>query len=208
MRTATVIEFPKSQSFRKTLQDKAQDRKAALILSLASVLITTVFLNQWLAAGSDSAANGGNSRNIASFEPNTFAKDIKWEHSLAKELATDKAAIAGNLAESPTLRDELIFGFLEGRYGMKLAQGRIESLEFIDAQAGEQPMAISDKAEFLTKYADAFGIKYTEVSRAQNSGPQETYSLINDSKQIIGQAHFTVDDQGRVQQISFVPSSL
>ncbi|XGC81814.1 hypothetical protein ACES2L_04880 [Bdellovibrio bacteriovorus] len=204
MRTATVIEFPKSQSFRKTLQDKAQDRKAALVLSLASVLITTVFLNQWISAGTDSSLAEGGSRNIASFEPNAFAKDIKWEHSLAKELAADKNKLTGSLAESPTVRDELIFGFLEGRYGMKLAQGRIETLEFIDAQAGEQPMAISDKVEFLNKYADAIGLKYAEVSRvAQNSGPEEVYSLINDEKQIIGHARFTVDEQGRVQQIAF-----
>lgn len=203
MGNAQVIEFPKSQSVRKRLQDKAQEQKAVLILSIASVLIVTVFLNQWLVQGPDSLGSGGN-RNVASFEPVAFAKDVKWEHDLAKRLASDKSLISAALAESPTLRDELIFGYLEGKYGMKLAQGRIESLEFIDAQAGEQPTSISDKADFLMKYSEAFGMNYSEVSRTQGpSDSEEVYSLIGSNKEIIGKAHFVKDDQGRVQAINF-----
>lgn len=203
MRNAKVIEFPKAQSARKRLQDKAQEQKAVLILSIASVLIMTVFLNQWLMQGPDSSLTSGGSRNVASFQPATFAKDVKWEHDLAKKLASDKSTLSASLAEAPTLRDELIFGYLEGKYGMKLAQGRIESLEFIDAQAGEHPMAINDKAEFLAKYSEAFGLNYAEVSLVQKTDSEQVYSLIDSSKQIIGKAYFMTDDQGRVSEIKF-----
>ncbi len=203
MRNAKVIEFPKAQSVRKRLQDKAQEQKAVLILSIASVLIMTVFLNQWLMQGPDSSLTSGGSRNVASFQPATFAKDVKWEHDLAKKLASDKSTLSASLAEAPTLRDELIFGYLEGKYGMKLAQGRIESLEFIDAQAGEHPMMINDKAEFLAKYSEAFGLNYAEVSLVQKTDSEQVYSLIDSSKQIIGKAHFVIDDQGRVSEIKF-----
>lgn len=203
MRNAKVIEFPKAQSVRKRLQDKAQEQKAVLILSIASVLIMTVFLNQWLMQGPDSSLTSGGSRNVASFQPATFAKDVKWEHDLAKKLASDKSTLSASLAEAPTLRDELIFGYLEGKYGMKLAQGRIESLEFIDAQAGEHPMMINDKAEFLAKYSEAFGLNYAEVSLVQKTDSEQVYSLIDSSKQIIGKAYFVIDDQGRVSEIKF-----
>lgn len=203
MRNAQVIEFPKAQSVRKRLQDKAQEQKSVLILSIASVLIMTVFLNQWLAQGPDSGLAAGNNRNIASFEPTTFTKDIKWEQELAKKLAADKSASITKIAEAPTLRDELIFGFLEGKYGMKLSKGKIESLEFIDAQAGEQPMSISDKSDFLMKYSEAFGQSYSEVSLAQGTANEQVYSLINNSKEIVGKATFTLDEQGRVQSLRF-----
>lgn len=203
MRNANVIEFPKGQSMKKRLQDKVQEQKAVLVLSIASVLIMTVFFNQWLVQGSKNDLTNNGNRNVASFEPAAFAKDVKWEHDLAKRLAQDKSALTSNLAEAPTIRDELIFGFLEGKYGMKLAQGRIESLEFIDAQAGEHPMEISDKAEFLMKYAEAFGRNYEEVSLAQNASGEEVYSLISSSKEIVGKAHFVTDDQGRVASINF-----
>lgn len=202
MRDATVIEFPKAQSIRKRLQDKAQEQKAVLILSIASVLIMTVFLNQWLASGSDSSHALQGDRNVASADPN-FAKDIKWEHELAKKLASDNSELSASLAETPTLRDELIFGFLEGKYGMKLSQGRIERLEFIDAQAGEQPMDISDKLQFLSKYSEAFGVNFDQASLSKKTNGEQIYTLIDASKEIVGQARFVMDENGRVQTISF-----
>lgn len=204
MRNANVIEFPKAQSIRKRMQDKAQEQKAVVILSIASVLLMTVFLNQWLVRSPDQGLVTDGNRGVASFEPSSFAKDVKWEHDLAKRMASEKALTAASLAESPTLRDDLVFGFLEGKYGMKLAQGRIQSLEFIDAQAGDQPLKIEDKAEFLRKYSEAFGLQFAEVSLvAQADGGGQVYNLIDSSKEIVGRAHFKMDDQGRVQAISF-----
>ncbi|QDK37120.1 hypothetical protein [Bdellovibrio sp. NC01] len=202
MGNAKVIEFPKEKSLRKRLQDKAQEQKAALILSIASILLMTVFVNQWLVDNDHHSLAAGGTRNVASFEPAVFARDVKWEHELAKRL-NGETAFAANLAERPTVRDELVFGYLEGKYGMKLAKGRIQSLEFIDAQAGEQPMAIKDEAQFLKKYADAFGVQYSEVSATESSNLEHVFNLIDSSKTIVGQAHFSLDDQGRVQSLRF-----
>lgn len=197
MRDAKVIEFPKEQSTRKRMQNRVQEQKAVLMLSIASVLVMTVFLNQWLVQSPASSLTTDGNRNVASFEPATFAKDVKWEQHLAKEFS--KSKVSGQLAEAPTLRDELIFGFLEGKYGMKLASGRISSLEFIDAQAGERPLAIGDKADFLAKYAEAFGLKYSTVSPKADA--QDTYNLIDSDKRIVATAHFVLDDEGRVSSI-------
>ncbi|MGE5086932.1 MAG: hypothetical protein ACM3MG_11570 [Bacillota bacterium] len=203
MENAKVIEFPKAQSLRKRLQDKAQEQKAVLVLSIASVLLMTVFVNQWLVDSSESGIGARGNRQIASFEPAVFARDVKWEHEIAKKLSSEKSSLMANLAEKPTLRDDLIFGYLEGKYGMKLAQGRIETLEFIDAQAGENPLKISDKLEFLKKYADAFGRGYVEVSSATSSDTEQVFNLIDSSKTIVGQAHFAIDSEGRVQSLRF-----
>lgn len=207
MGKAKVIEFPKEKSLRKRLQDKAQEQKAIVMLSIASVLLMTVFINQWLVDNSDHGFTSSGSRQVASFEPAVFARDVKWEHELAKRLNSD-SVFASNLAERPTVRDDLIFGYLEGKYGMKIVKGHVESLEFIDAQAGEQPMAILDKAQFLKKYAEAFGGNYNEVSPSQGSSSEQVYSLIDSSKTIVGQAHFSIDDQGRVQAIRITQTAL
>lgn len=199
-----VIEFPKKQSWRKRLQDKAQDQKAVLSLSIASVLVMSLFLNQWVinSTGKSIAAAQG-SRQIASFDGN-FAQDMKWEHDLARELSQKDLQDSAKLAEKPTLRDELIFGYLQGKYGMKLAQGKIESLEFIDAQAGEQPLAIAQKNDFLLSYRDAFGLDYRQASLSEKKDHEEIYNLINANKTIIGSAHFALDDQGRVVAVRFL----
>lgn len=197
MESSKILEFPKEHSMKVRLQNKTQERKAVAALSIASVLIMTVFLNQWVNSGPDSLANDGN-RNIASYSPATVVKDVQWEHALAKTFASKD--VKGQIAESPTLRDDLVFGYLEGKYGVKMAQGRIEALEFIDAQAGDQPLAIENKVEFLKKYASAFGYKFSEVGTANESG---TYHLIGSGKEIIGQAKFKLDDQGRVESLQF-----
>ncbi|WP_413293219.1 hypothetical protein ACLSU7_17690 [Bdellovibrio sp. HCB185ZH] len=204
MGNAKVIEFPKDKSFRKRFQDKVQEQKAVLVLSIASVALMTVFVNQWLVDNSESALGARGNRGIASFEPGVFARDVKWEHEIAKKLSSEKTSFVAALAEKPTLRDDLIFGYLEGKYGMKISQGKIESLEFIDAQAGEKALSISNKASFLTKYADAFGLDYSEVSPVQTADASEqVFNLIDDSKTIVGKAHFGIDSEGRVHSLRF-----
>ncbi|QLY24404.1 hypothetical protein [Bdellovibrio sp. KM01] len=204
MGNAKVIEFPKDKSFRKRFQDKVQEQKAVLVLSIASVALMTVFVNQWLVDNSETALGARGNRGIASFEPGVFARDVKWEHEIAKKLSSEKTSFVAALAEKPTLRDDLIFGYLEGKYGMKISQGKIESLEFIDAQAGEKALAISNKASFLTKYADAFGLDYSEVSPVQTADASEqVFNLIDDSKTIVGKAHFGIDSEGRVHSLRF-----
>lgn len=198
-----MIDFPKDQSVRKRMQDKAQERKSVLVLSIASVLIVSVFLNQWLVQGPEASLSANGSRNVASFDASSFAKDVKWEQDLAKRLASDTSLTSGKIAEDPTLRDEMIFGFFEGKYGMKLSKGRIESLEFINSQAGEHPKLIADKAEFLLKYSDAFGRKFDEVYSVASAEGQQVFKLLNSKKEIVGQAAFLMDDQGRVQTIQF-----
>lgn len=198
--TAKVIEFPKKQSTRKRIQNRVQEQRAVLALSIASVLVMSVFLNQWLVQKPSDSVNGGN-RNIASFENAAFAKDVKWEQHLAKRFSEDLKAPA-KLAQTPTQRDELIFGRLEGKYGMKLADGQIQSLEFIHAQAGDQPLMIEDKAQFLRQYSAAFGLQYSTVSAKEGPEGEQVYNLINSSKQIVGTAHFTADHDGRIAAIS------
>jgi len=73
----------------------------------------------------------------------------------------------------------------------------------MDAQAGENPMKIGNKADFLKKYAGAFGRGYVEVSSAASTESEQVFNLIDSSKTIVGQAHFTVDSEGRVQALRF-----
>lgn len=207
MEYAKVIEFPKERTIRKRFQDRVQEKKAALVLSIASVVLMTVFVNQRLIESADRglvAKLTGVGRQVASIEQASLARDVKWEHDLAKRL-NDEERLAVNLAERPTLRDELMFGYLQGKYGMKLSQGQISSLEFIGAQAGEVPMDIANKGQFLKQYASAFGNTFIEASLSPESKKDndQVYNLINASKAIVGRAHFSIDSQGRVQTIRF-----
>jgi hypothetical protein len=194
-----VLEFPKAQSIRKRLMDRGQDQKAVLGLSLVSVLVMTVFLNEWIVksqSGIDTATNTG--RGIASFEEMSSVETIQWEHELAQKLSQEQDAAKSLLAAKPTLKDELVFGFLEGKYRTRLTNNKIQSFEYSEAQNNEEPLVIKEKGEFLKIFKSVFSITFVKVQLDRKDGKQEYYKLLSASNQALGLAQFDLDDQGRV----------
>lgn len=194
-----VLEFPKSQSARKRILDRGQDQKAVLGLSIVSVLIMTVFLNEWVVKSQNKvdAFTAGN-RGIASFEDRDSVEGVKWEHELAQKLSQEKGAVKSLLAVKPTLKDELIFGFLEGKYKTHVVNSRIQSFDFTDSHGGDQPLVIKEKGEFLKIFKSVFSLDYSKVEFASRQGNTEVYKLISNGNKDLGQAHFQLDDEGRV----------
>lgn len=199
-----VIQFPEERSLRKRLVERTQDRKAVLGLSIASVLMVSVFLNEWLIVRKPTAVNAGGSRQVASLDAATLAKDIKWEHSVAGQLASADLKQEVKLAEKPSLRDEMVFGFLQGKYGVKVSKGKIESIEFLNAMAGDKPLKIEDRAEFLQKYQGLFAKSFQQVSLQSQSEDKEIYTLLDESKTIVGHAQLSLDHEGRVLSVQVI----
>ncbi|MBK9322042.1 MAG: hypothetical protein IPM97_03620 [Bdellovibrionaceae bacterium] len=194
-----VLEFPESKSVRKRLMDRNQDQKAVLGLSIVSVLVVSVFLNEWLVksqAGVDAIV--GANRGIASFEEMGSVESIQWEHELAQKLSQEKSTAKSLLAAKPTLKDELVFGFLEGKYRTHLSGNKIQSFEFLDQRNSDQPLVIKQKEEFLKIFKSVFSVSYAKVELDKKEATLEVYKLIGPSSQAIGQAHFVLDEQGRV----------
>lgn len=194
-----VLEFPKAKSVRKRLLDKGQDQKAVLGLSIVSVLVMTVFLNEWIVKSQSKvdAFTAGN-RGIASFDDRDSVEGIKWEHELAQKLAQEKDAAKSLLAVKPTLRDELVFGFLEGKYKTHIVNSKIQGFDFTDNQGGDQPLIIKEKGEFLKIFKSVFSVDYSKVQLESRQGNTEVYKLISSGNKNLGQAHFQLDEEGRV----------
>ncbi|HEY8271049.1 MAG TPA: hypothetical protein VIG33_09180 [Pseudobdellovibrionaceae bacterium] len=194
-----VLEFPKSQSLRKRLLDRGQDQKTVLSVSIISVLVITVFLNEWIVKSQHSVNSLTESRRgIASFEDRDSVEGIKWEHELAQKLGQEKDTSKSFSAVKPTLRDELLFGFLEGKYKTHMVNTKIESFDFSNAQAGDQPLIIKEKAEFLKIFKSAFTVRYAKVEFESRQGTEEIYKLLSSVNKNLGQARFQLDSQGRV----------
>jgi len=199
-----VLEFPKAQSIRKRLLDRGQDQKAVLGLSLVSVLVMTVFLNEWIVKSQNGIENAASlGRGIASFEENNALENIQWEHDLAQRLSQEKDSAKSLLAAKPTLKDELVFGFLEGKYSTRVSNNKIESFEFADPMANEQPLIIKVKAEFLKIFKSVFSVNFAKVQLDRKEAKREVYKLLGAGNQSLGLALFDLDDQGRVLALKF-----
>lgn len=194
-----MIQFPKEKSIRKLWQDKSQNQKSAMALSLVSVLMVTVFVNEWIASSRQQQAMvAGEGRGLASVSQENTLADIKWEHDMARQLASAELARPAVIAQKVSLRDELVFGRLQGKYGVKTQGGLIVEAEFLAQNAGDEPLVIADKAQFLKSFGTLFAPKVAKVSLKKTSSGVESYNLIDDKNNILGQAEFHVDDQGRV----------
>lgn len=200
MKSNNVLQFPKEKALRISLRDRTMQQRGVLVLSIFSILAVTVMSNQWLTRVQESSGGG---RGLASV-PGAMgsASNVKWEHELARELSRDQSRKV-HLAVRPTLKDELIYGSLEGRYGMTLANGRIEGLEFLNTQGGsDSPVTIQDRAAFLSRYRDAFSVEYASVALSTSASGEEVWNLVRDDKTIVGKAHFKLDESGRM--VSFI----
>lgn len=192
-----VIQFPKEPSNRIHLRERQSNQKAMLALSILSVLMMSVFLNQWLTRPQDAMTQG---RGIASFSPMNSMVDIKWEHEMARQLGQSGDLTTSKLAERPSLQDELIFGSLEGRYGMKVSDGRIQSIDYIGT---DKPLIIPDRGFFLRRYRNAFATAFADVGPAVSTEQgQEVWNLLGDDQTIVGHALFRLDGEGRLTSLT------
>jgi len=199
-----VISFPEQRSVKVRIFEKKQSKRSALGISIFSVLVFTIFINQWIQRQSEGQQELA-SRGVASLQPINNKASIQWEHELAKALSDEKAVLGDTVATKPDLKEELIFGYLEGKYGVRVTQGKIESLEFINAQAGEVPLQIASRDEFLLKYKNVFSLGYNQVRvlpKVQGDSV-ESYNLISEGNVIVGKAEFRLDESGRTVSLKF-----
>lgn len=196
-KNGNVIPFPKEQTLRARLRERGAHQRSVLALSILSVLMLSVFSNQLLTGPATDEARRG----LASVGPLQNQADLKWEHRMAQELATQRG-LAAHFAEKPSLRDELVFGVLQGRYAMHVTGDRVRSLELIRNQESVEPLKLGDVGIFLMKYRRAFSVSYQEVSKASSGADGEIWNLIDDNKTIVGTVKVQMDEGGRLTSLT------
>jgi hypothetical protein len=176
-------------------------KKMNATFAIASILVASLFFNQWL-GNTVAQPSKDVSRGIASVSPNSedYADKVKWEHKLADHIGTDKRAIA-SLAVKPTLRDELLFGTLAGRYGSVIKGGRFMSLEYSSAKAQGLPVAIASGEKFLMKFKDLWAADFSEAKLESKESQREIYNLTNSSGEKAALAHLDFDRDGNLLSV-------
>lgn len=203
-----VIQLPKVHTFQKRLQDSFHEKKASVAVSMASVLVLSLFLNQWLIAPGLTMPGAGQ-RGIASVGmssedyKNDYKKNIQWEHELADKVAGGKIADA-HLSEKPSLRDEMLFSTLAGRYGVQFEQGRIISLNFNTAKANGKAIDISDREKFIKDYRGVWALDFADIRIELKNERQEVYQLLGADNIEKGRAMLDLDQDGHLVGLKII----
>lgn len=192
---AKILEFPKEKSVRARILQKSFQQKAVIPMSLLSVLVVSLSLNEWIQFASQKI---NTSRGVASVPAQDLDKQIKWEHKWADSLKSSNIR-PGVTGEEPNQMDKLLFGVLQGDVKMTRAGSRISSLEMI------KPVELKNREEFLESYKAVWSVSFDhaelDTQKIADNSKQETYRLIDKNGKTVGQAIFGLDDLQTVRKL-------
>lgn len=196
---AKILQFPKSKSTRAQVIQRSLNQKAVIPLSLLSVLVVTLSLNEWIHVASSKL---NTSRGVASLPAETIEKQIKWEHRWAESLQKANAR-PGLTADQPHQSDQLLFGLLQGDVKLKRQDGQISELEM------NNPVELKNREEFLESFREVWSVKFAkvELSREESTATQETYKLFDQKGQTVGSAVFGLENLENVKKLHFLTHS-
>lgn len=195
---AKILEFPKEKSVRARILQKSFNKKAVIPLSLLSVLVVSLSMNEWIQYASQKI---NSSRGIASLPSQDLEKQIKWEHDWANSLKGANTR-PGYTGEEPSQLDKMLFGVLQGDVKMTRAGSQISSLEMV------KPVELKNREEFLESYKSVWSVTFDHVEldnkKIADNEKKEIYKLIDKNGQTVGRAIFGLDDLQTVRKLEFL----
>lgn len=228
-----VIEFPKSKSKKAKSFKRNESRQAVIALSVVTLIMGFVLINDSVTKSERTTylvSDNGNSmkdlnRAIASAKPMNPFRDIEWEKGLAKKLGkeslTAKDRVPSSVGRQITVLEELQIATLKLKYSiLNQPVGQeilVKEINYVDSQdVAEQPERL-DPIVFLNAYKDLWIVPFSEIKRvpsaaltaeAADLNTQETFMLYNEAEQVVGQAVFILNHEGRFLSLKFKPISV
>ena len=189
-----ILEFPTNRMIRQKSMLRTQEKKAVLGLSVLGLFIFTVAANQWIA---DFNKFGANNRNIASIQQDNKQTIVK-EHLLAREIAS-KENLVGYKSQVPSLKDEMIFSSLEGKYRVKSDEQRVLAVQ--SDEDIESRISIEDGELFVKKYVSLFNDKAVHFKLMNKSEGSEVYELLDQKGMVVDRLQLDKDAAGKLTQL-------
>lgn len=196
---SNILEFPAKKMIRQKTFQKNQERKAVFGLSILSLFIFTLAVNQWVR---DYSLSQATSRGVASIKAE-LSEEIMNEHALAKKLALKENEISAIKASNPSLKDELMFSFLEGKYKVQTENERIKELTPI-----EDLVVIKESNILLKRYISLFNgnaVQYKLKQKVQNdSANEEIYELLDNKGLVVDTLSVSLDAKGHLAALKIL----
>ncbi len=172
--------------------------KLALSTSLLSVVVLVTLANRGLMNSAEPVEIVRGSRSIASVPTGTTDAEDLLVRQMAKK---DLNQVA--LGRKPSSIEALAFGQLEGKYAVRLENGKLAELEFSDVTSqGDHPKHIDDRGTFLDSHRDVLPVAYDKSIRIDSTSTNglttEIYQLVNEVSRPVANVEFHLDSVGRL----------
>ena len=187
-----------SPNSRLRLRLDMEQAKIAITTSLISVVVLVTFANNSLLSFKEPAAANEGGRSVASVA--SREEQTQAETGLAKRLADSGLRDEDALGRKPSSLDQLALGFLEGKYALRLQQGKLQGLEYSSDEAGGQSPMLVDRVRFLEQNRELLPVSFDRLAKAASDEPRtELYELLRDGAQApLAMVEFRLDEAGRM----------
>lgn len=128
------------------------------------------------------------------------------EDRLVKRLSESALSETALVGRRPSSLDNLTLGLLEGKYAVRLHEGKVREIEFAAANLGNQgvdrPKHISDREAFLQSHAEILPYEFEKSVKVEvtqeGTTTAETYHLVNGLSMPVAKVQFRLDAAGRL----------
>ena len=209
-----LILFPRRQSNKVTVLQKREARRLALSLSVLSVLVLAVTLNerlhedgrpQYIVAGSKIEQLN---RAIASAHPADMVESIRAEHELVDKI-NQIERVPASIGINPSKNDQFRYGSLEGKYRINESASKISEVEYVDSvDITDRPVLVRDSQQFLMENRDLFMVPFAKAEIDKKSAKGEIFRLFDSQGLAVGRASFEFDSSGHLLSLKVQDSGL
>ncbi len=195
-RERTRMKQPKN-SQKKAVSTQKKIAMATAILSIL-VVISVFNRNAFQTNGhiDFSSLAPGHERQIASVPLGT----TNSEDSLAKELSLKPLDSKARWGQNPSQIEQLTFGLLEGKYSVRLKDGKLNGFELTDLTA--QPKTVRNLEKFISENKEILPVNFETISAVQSSKNEsesvQKFTLLSSASRRLAEVEFHLDNLGRL----------
>ncbi len=190
-----IVDLPTRVQERFKWQSRLKDQRTVSVLSLGSVVMVCLLINQYLNLQHTEGFSGKN-REVASVGSLIDTeKNVQWEQRVARELNGRDVRMVQ--AAKPVDHDQLVFGELRGQYMAHLdADFKIRKLVL----TGTGEVDISSPEEFLLAKKDLWSIQFDRVEMNTDDGSSTQLNLFKGTEKV-GVADIEKNPFGKVKSL-------
>ena len=178
-------------------------KRAAVATALLSVLFMVTLANTSVFSQDPQGTDTLSSRDPASADramASVPTGTSDWEDQMVSKLS--KASDHVQMGRRPDQLEKLTLEFLEGKYAVRLENGKIRELSFTDTAAQVGPKFLKDRTAFLDQNRELLPVNFKNAvkaeSKASNDEVVEGYDLLDKSSATVAKVWFRLDKSGHL----------
>lgn len=193
---------PKGENFTQ-VRSRIVVSAAMVSIILGVTMVNKVMLDRPLTANQSLMARP--SRSLASVQPQESLKNHRgdWTNYFKRHSLEKGQRSPASIGATPSVEDQLQFGFLEGKYAVTLSNGRLDQVRFV--ALSDQPKYLLNRQNFIEQFRDLFAPDFEVVrlrQRTENGRiTHETYDLVAEGH-VLAEVLFDLDLHGRLLSIN------